>query len=95
MTAIFTVKTTIELIAILLIIWGFLHEDKFIAFEDKLFRAIGINIRNRRRRKAAEKRRRLRLQEQRMNPRPLCAQPSPPVLAPVQSPVRSSGYWVA
>ncbi|HZK39151.1 MAG TPA: hypothetical protein VFD23_03225, partial [Clostridia bacterium] len=56
MTVFFAVRTTIEIIAVLLLIWGFINEEKFIAFEDKLARAVGIHIRNRRRRKAAEQR---------------------------------------
>ncbi len=57
MSVFFAVQTTIEIIVVLLIIWGFINEEKFVAFEDKLARAIGIHIRNRRRRKAAEQRR--------------------------------------
>lgn len=50
----FAITTTLEVIAVLLLIWGFLNEKKFVAFENKLVRAIGINIRNHRRRKAAQ-----------------------------------------
>lgn len=57
MSVSFAVQTTIEIIAVLLLIWGFIHEEKFIAFEDKFARAIAIHIRNHRRRKAAEQRR--------------------------------------
>lgn len=42
------------MIVVLALIWGFINEEKFIAFEDKLARALGIHIRNHRRRKAAE-----------------------------------------
>lgn len=56
MSVFFAVRTTIEILAVLLLIWGFLNEEKFIAFEDKFARAVGIHIRNRRRRKAAEQR---------------------------------------
>lgn len=54
MSTAFAVQSTIEIIVVLLLIWGFINERKFIAFENKLFRAIGINIRNHRRRIAAE-----------------------------------------
>lgn len=29
-------RTIIEIIAVLLIIYGFIHEDKFIAFEERI-----------------------------------------------------------
>ena len=32
----FAIRTTIEIIGILLLLYGFWHEDKLIAFEDKL-----------------------------------------------------------
>jgi len=54
MTAIFAVQTTIEFIAVLLLIWGFMNEKKFVAFENKLAHAVGVNIRNHRRRKLAQ-----------------------------------------
>ncbi len=56
MSVFFVVQTIVEIIAVGLLIWGFINEDKFIAFEDKFARAVGIHIRNRRRRKAAEQR---------------------------------------
>jgi hypothetical protein len=56
MSVFFAVQTIIEIVAVLLLIWGFANEEKFVAFEDKLARAIAINIRNRRRRKAAMER---------------------------------------
>ena len=54
MTAIFAVQTTLEIIAVLLLIWGFINEKKVIAFENKLAHAIGVNYRNYRRRKLAQ-----------------------------------------
>ena len=66
MAAIFAVQTTIEIAVALLLIWGFINEKKFIAFEDKLARAIAINIRNRRRRKLMEQRSAMPPVQQRM-----------------------------
>lgn len=56
MSVFFALKTAIEIIVVLLLIWGFMNEEKFVAFEDKFARAVGIHMRNRRRRKAAEQR---------------------------------------
>ena len=66
MAAIFAVQTTIEIAVALLLIWGFINERKFIAFEDKLARAIAINIRNHRRRKLMEQRSAMPPVQQRM-----------------------------
>ena len=33
-------RTIIEIIAVLLIIYGFIHEDKFIAFEERIGKKI-------------------------------------------------------
>lgn len=33
-------RTIIEIIAVLLIIYGFIHEDKFIAFEERIVEKI-------------------------------------------------------
>ena len=32
----FTVTTVLEVLAGLFLIWGFLHEEKFVAFEDRI-----------------------------------------------------------
>lgn len=47
-------RSFLEFAAIVLVIVGFVYERKIAAFENKLFRAIGIHIRNYRRRKAHE-----------------------------------------
>ena len=39
MSTAFAIRTIIELAAILFIIYGVLHEQKFIDFEDKIIRA--------------------------------------------------------
>ena len=41
----FAIQTVFEILLIVGIIYGFVHEDKLIAFEDK----IGASIKNRRR----------------------------------------------
>lgn len=48
-----------EVFLFLFLVYGFLHEDKFIAFEDKAIAVIRHNIRIRKQRKAAEQRRKL------------------------------------
>ena len=97
MSVLIAAQSAIELIAVVLLIWGFINEDKFIAFEDKLARAIAIHIRNRRRRKAAEHRRLVEQQKQQIPAKPVFA--PPPVLQSAPQPVRqsahASGYWVA
>lgn len=35
----------IEVVATILIVWGFLHEDKVVAFEDRIIKAIRKKIR--------------------------------------------------
>lgn len=82
MTISFAVKTTIEVIAVLFLIWGFINEEKFIAFEDKFLRAVGIHIRNRRRRKAAEQ----RCKQQKHRCAQQCAQESVCAAVPMPKP---------
>lgn len=36
----FAIQTVFEIVAVVLIIYGFIHEDKLIAFEDSLKRGI-------------------------------------------------------
>lgn len=36
MTFIFLIRTVMEIVGILLLLYGFWHEDKLIAFEDRL-----------------------------------------------------------
>lgn len=31
-----------------IIIWGFWHEEKFVEFEDKIFKKMGFNVRKKR-----------------------------------------------
>ncbi len=57
MSAGFAVQSIFEITAVLLLIWGFINEKKFIAFENKLARAIAINILNHQHRKIAEQKR--------------------------------------
>lgn len=33
----FTIATVLEVLVGLFIIWGFFHEEKFVAFEDRIF----------------------------------------------------------
>lgn len=44
----FIVATTLEVLVGLFIIWGFWHEDKVIAFEDRLLARLGLPRRRRR-----------------------------------------------
>lgn len=76
MSAIFIVRTFFEIIAVCLLIWGFINEKKVVAFENKLARAIAINIRNHRRRKLAEQKRGMEF----------CKQPAEAVYTPVKPP---------
>lgn len=48
-----------EVALFLFLVYGFLHEDKFIAFEDKAIAVIRHNIKLRKQRKAAIARRKL------------------------------------
>ena len=48
------IKTFFEFTAVVLLIVGFINEKKIVAFEQKLFRAIRIHLRNRRLRKQRE-----------------------------------------
>ena len=48
------IKTFFEFAAVVLLIVGFINEKKVFAFEQKLFRAIRIHLRNRRLRKQRE-----------------------------------------
>jgi hypothetical protein len=96
MSVFIVAQSAIELIAVVLLIWGFINEDKFIVFEDKLARAIAIHIKNRQRRKAAEHRRALQAQKQCHTPQTVFVQ-APVMLPPqpVKQQARASGYWVA
>ena len=57
MTTAFAIQTTLEFLAIIFVIYGLIHEDKFIAFEAKLAKFIKRKIYLYKRRKAIEKRR--------------------------------------
>ncbi len=89
----FAIKTTLEVLAVLLLLWGFLNEKKFVAFENKLVRAIGINYRNRQRRKAAQ----LRREEIAAARQAICAVPSKEPEAPAETPpdLKICACWVA
>ena len=51
MTTSQSILIAIEIIASLLLIWGFIHEDKLIAFEKKFARCIAVAIRKHKRKK--------------------------------------------
>lgn len=57
MTTAFAIRTLIEIAAVLFVIFGVLHEQKFIAFEDKIIRFIAKRIYLRKRKKAIAKKR--------------------------------------
>ena len=44
MTTAFAIRTIIEIAAVLFVIFGVLHEQKFIDFEDKVIRMIAKRI---------------------------------------------------
>lgn len=50
MTMGFILRTIAEVAVVAFLIWGFLHEDKFIRFENRLARIVAVNIRRARRR---------------------------------------------
>ena len=54
MSTAFAIRTIIELAAILFIIYGVLHEQKFIDFEDKIIRAAKSYFRKRQTAKRGE-----------------------------------------
>ncbi len=56
MTTGFAIQTIIEIIAVLFGVYALLHEDKFVAFEDKLIKIIRRQVILYKRRKAMEKR---------------------------------------
>jgi len=88
MAAIFAVRSTIEIAVALLLIWGFINEKKFIAFEDKLARAIAISIRNHRRRKLMEQRSAMPPVQQRMPAETFSVPVEPPVVHKKQLPAK-------
>ena len=45
MTIAFILRTIAEVAVVAFLIWGFLHEDKFIRFEDRLARIVVVNYR--------------------------------------------------
>ncbi|MEI6578223.1 MAG: hypothetical protein WCN92_02020 [Eubacteriales bacterium] len=92
MIAIFAVQTTIEIIAALLLIWGFINEKKFIAFENKLAHAIAVNIRNYRRRKLAEQKQVLLNAQQPLPAKPFCV---PYVMVEYSPKLQDCQSWVA
>lgn len=51
MTTALIVKSFLELAFICLLIYGFVHEDKVIAFEQKVWRVLFVNYRRYRRKK--------------------------------------------
>ena len=57
MSTAFAIRTLIELAFVLCVIYGVLHEQKFIDFEDKVIRLIAKKIYIRKRKKAIAKKR--------------------------------------
>ena len=57
MTTAFAIRTLIEIAAVLFVIFGVLHEQKFIDFEDKFIRFIAKRIYLRKRKKAIARKR--------------------------------------
>jgi hypothetical protein len=57
MTTAFAIRTLIEIVAVLFVIFGVLHEQKFIDFEDKVIRFIAKRIYLRKRKKAIARKR--------------------------------------
>lgn len=57
MTTAFAIRTIIEIAAVLFVIFGVLHEHKFIDFEDRVIRMIAKKIYIRKRKKAIAKKR--------------------------------------
>lgn len=57
MTTAFAIRTIIEIAAVLFVIFGILHEKKFIDFEDKVIRFIAKRIYIRKRKKAIARKR--------------------------------------
>lgn len=55
MTIGFILRTIAEVAVVAFLIWGFLHEDKFIRFEDRLARIVAVNIRRIKRRRMLKK----------------------------------------
>lgn len=55
MTIGFILRTIAEIAVVAFLIWGFLHEDKFIRFEDRLARMVVVNIRRMKRRRMLKK----------------------------------------
>ncbi len=55
MTAGFAIQTIIEIVAVLFGVYALLHENKFVAFEDKIIRIIKKKIYLSKRRKSVEK----------------------------------------
>lgn len=51
MTAALVLRTTIELAVVLLLIYGFIKEEKVIAFEQKVWRILFVNYRRYKRKK--------------------------------------------
>ena len=47
MSPILAIIIVIEVLLVLFIVWGFMHEEKFVAFEDKIIFAVLRKIRHR------------------------------------------------
>lgn len=58
MTTAFAIQTVLEIFAVLFVVYGLLHEDKFVAFEERLVKIIKKRIYLYKRRKAIQRKRR-------------------------------------
>lgn len=61
MTTAFAIQTVLEIIAVLFVVYGLLHEDKFVAFEEQVVKFIRKKIYLHKRRKALERKRQQRV----------------------------------
>lgn len=57
MTTAFAIQTVVEILAVLFVVYGLLHEDKFVAFEERLVKIIKKRMHLYKRRKAIERKR--------------------------------------
>lgn len=44
MTTNFAIQTALEFVAVLFVVYGILHEDKFVAFEDRMIKTVKSKI---------------------------------------------------
>lgn len=97
MTMGFILRTIAEVAVVVFLIWGFMHEDKFIRFEDRLARIVAVNIRRLRQRRKMKQQgavppspvqKAARTQQAPQPPAPKHPVASAPGAAPVSRPAR-------